>query len=241
MNKQIYKHVNSQRNDRIVPLLGLVLMFAWFCGIIIYAGYAKSQSQANNSVQVYKVKAAFLYNFIRFVEWPEGKMADASKPVVIGVLGKDPFGNSLETITDKKLKDKDVIIKRFKGFEELKKSADKNELDQEVKAISECHLLFICSSEKDYLSEITTLVKKYSILTVGELDGFMDNGGIINFVIVDNKIRFDINAAAAKESSLKIRSQLLRLANKIVKGDGITGDVSTDGNDSGETTKEGAN
>jgi hypothetical protein len=217
MNKQIYKHANSQRNDSIVPLVGLLLMFAWFCGIIIYAGYAKSQSQASDTVQVYKVKAAFLYNFIQFIEWPKEKMADTGKPVVIGVLGKDPFGNSLETITDKKLKGKDVIIKRFKSFEELKKTADKNELDQQVKAMGECHLLFICSSEKGCLSEILTPIKKYSVLTVGELDGFMDNGGIINFVIVDNKIRFDINTVAAKESNLQISSQLLRLANTITK------------------------
>jgi hypothetical protein len=164
-------------------------------------------------------------------------MADKDKPIVIGVLGKDSFGNALEAIPDKKPKGKDVVIKRFKSFEELKKSANKNELDQEIKAIGECHLLLICDSEKAYLSEITVSIKKYNILTVGEIDGFLDNGGTINFTLLNNKIRFDINAIAAKESHLKIRSQLLRLANMVVKGEGATeADYISDGNNSEGTT-----
>jgi hypothetical protein len=241
MNKLIYQHVNNnQRNDRIVPLAGLILMFAWFCGIVIYGGYAASQSQASKTVQAYKVKTAFLYNFIRFVDWPEEKMADKDKPIVIGVLGKDSFGDALEAIPDKKPKGKDVVIKRFKSFEELKKSANKNELDQEIKAIGECHLLFICDSEKAYLSEITASIKKYNILTVGEITGLLDNGGIINFTVLNNKIRFDINTIAAKESHLKIRSQLLRLANIVVKGEGTTeADYTSDGNSREATGEDG--
>jgi hypothetical protein len=97
----------------------------------------------------YQIKAAFLYNFIQFVDWPEEKSADSNEPITIGIIGKDPFENAFEPIKDKKLKGRSVIIKRFKSFEELKKSAekDKSELDREIKALTKCHLLFICSSE----------------------------------------------------------------------------------------------
>jgi len=175
----------------------------------------------NNSAQSheYQIKAAFLYNFIKFVDWPEEKMADGNEPITIGILGKDPFGNAFEPLKAKKIKGRKVVVKRFKGFEELKKSSgkDKSELGRKIEALRKCHLLFVCPSEKENLTEIINSVKKHSVLTVGEMQDFLEAGGIINFVIEEKKVRFEINVAAAEQAKLEIRSKLLRLAKRVVK------------------------
>ena len=170
------------------------------------------------SSQEYQIKAAFLYNFIKFVDWPKEKLADSNEPVTIGIVGKDPFENAFEPIKDKKVKDRSVIIKRFKSFEELKKSAekDKSELDREIEALTKCHLLFICSSERENLKEIINSVRDHNVLTVGEMKGFLESGGIINCFVEENKICFEINTTAAERAKLEIRSKLLRLAKKII-------------------------
>ena len=82
--------------------------------------------------------------------------------------------------------------------------------------MKKCHLLFICSSEKDNLTDIIDIIKNKNILTVGETKDFLKTGGIINFLLDDNKVRFEINLSAAKKSNLIIRSQLLRLAQKVI-------------------------
>ena len=173
------------------------------------------------SAYEYQIKAAFLYNFIQFVDWPEEESADSNEPITIGIIGKDPFGDAFEPIKDKKVKGRSVIIERFKGFEELKKSAekDKSELGREIEMLTKCHLLFICSSEQEHLKEIINSVRDHNVLTVGEMEGFLESGGIINWFVEEKKIRFEINTAAAERAKLEIRSQLLRLAKRIVKED----------------------
>ena len=167
----------------------------------------------------YQIKAAFLYNFIKFVDWPKEKMADSNEPIIIGIIGKDPFGDAFEPIKDKPVKDRKVVIKRFKGFKELKKSDDKNksELNRQIQVIRTCHMLYICSSEKKRLTEIINFVKNYPVLTVGDIKDFLEAGGIINFLIEQKRVRFEINVAAAKRARLKIRSQLLRLAKRVIR------------------------
>lgn len=164
----------------------------------------------------YKIKAAFLYNFIKFVDWPEEKAADLNEPVIIGIIGKDPFKEAFQPITSKNTKGRKSLIHRFESVQKLSKSgqADKSELE----SLRKCHLLFICSSEKDNISEVLKLVKNHSVLTVGETSNMLKSGGIINFIVEENKVRFEINLAAAKQSNLKIRSQLLRLAKTVIDG-----------------------
>jgi len=178
---------------------------------------AEGQADSAKS-QEYKIKAAFLYNFIKFVEWPEEKMADSNKPITIGVIGTDPFGYAFEPIKDKKVKGRKVIIRRFKGFKEQGSSdkKDKSELKRTIEALRKCHLLFICSSEKEKFGEIINLVKDESVLTVGEVKGFLESGGIINFLVERKKVVFEINNHAAKQAKLEIRSKLLRLAKRVI-------------------------
>jgi len=166
----------------------------------------------------YQIKAAFLYNFIKFVDWPKEKMPDNDDPIIIGIIGKSPFGKAFEPLKAKKIKGRSVVVKRFKGFEELKKSSekDKTELGRKIEALRKCHLLFICSSEKKNLSEIINSVKNHSVLTVGDTKGFLESGGVVNFIMEEKKIRFEINLTAARQAKLKIRSRLLRLAKRVV-------------------------
>ena len=167
----------------------------------------------------YQVKAAFLYNFTKFVDWPKEKVPDSNEPITLGILGKDPFGNAFEPLKDKQAKSRKIVIKRFKGFEELKNSSrdDKAELQRQIKALRKCYLLFICSSEKKALRDIINSVKDHPVLTVGDMKGFLEAGGIVNFLMEEKKVRFEINLAAARRAKLKIRSKLLRLARRVVK------------------------
>lgn len=169
--------------------------------------------------QEYQIKAAFLYNFIKFVEWPKEKFADSNEPITIGIIGKDPFGKAFEPLKNKKAKGRKIVVKRFKGFEELKEihGKDKAGLQREIKTIRKCHVLFICCSEKESQRDIINSVKAYSVLTVGESEVFFKSGGIINFQLEEKKVRFEINDMAAKRAKLKISSKLLRLAKRVVK------------------------
>jgi hypothetical protein len=186
--------------------------------LLTMSGAGQFRAESTSSRE-YRIKAAFLYNFIKFVEWPKEKTADSNEPIIIGIIGKDPFGNAFEPIKDKPVKGKKLIIKRFKGFEEPKKSGEKDEpnLHPKIEALRKCYLLFICSSEKKNLGKIINSVKDHSVLTVGDMEGFLESGGIINFVMEGKKVRFEINVTAAKRAKLKIRSQLLRLAKRVIE------------------------
>jgi len=185
--------------------------------VMILALFVASQAPAESTPsREYQVKVAFLYNFIMFVDWPEEKMPASNEPIIIGIIGKDPFGNAFDPIKDKQAKDRKVVVKKFEGLEELKK-LDETKFNQQIEAIKKCHLLFICLSEEKVVKEITDLVKDNSILIVGDMPKFLEtSGGIINFVLEEQKVRFEINATAAKQAGLKIRSQLLRLATRVI-------------------------
>jgi len=174
----------------------------------------------------YQIKAAFLYNFIKFVDWPKEKVTDPNAPLTIGIIGKDLFGNAFDPVGDKDTKGRKVLIKRFKPWEELKKSGEKDKslLDREIEALRKCHLLFICSSEEKNLKEIINLVKDHSILTVADVQDFLESGGIINFLMEEKKVRFEINVTTARRAKLQIRSQLLRLAKRVIEEKDAEGD-----------------
>ena len=162
----------------------------------------------------YRVKAALLYNFVRFVDWPGEKAANIDEPIIIGIIGNDPFGGVFESVKDTYVKGRKVTIERFKSLDELKKDASQAEslLRSQVNAIRKCHLLFICSSEKEHLSEIIESLKGVPVLTISELADFAESGGIIELLMEKGKVRFEINLSVAEKADLKVGSQLLRLA-----------------------------
>jgi len=184
------------------------------------SGQEYQANAAGSSSREYQVKAAFLYNFIKFVDWPKEKMGDANEPITLGIIGRDPFGKVFESVKNKKVKGRGFMIKRFKSIEALKISGGeyKAELSRQIESLRKCHLLFVCSSEKGVLKEIISIVRDHPVVTVGDMKGFLESGGIINFVMENQKVRFEISAAAAKRAKVQIRSQLLRLAKRVVKG-----------------------
>ena len=204
---------------KIYSLLALVTA-------LLVTSVAANAGEDSTSSQEYQIKAAFLYNFLKFVDWPAGKTSDANEPIVIGIIGNDPLEDAFKPIEGKTHEDvngKTIVIKYFKSFEELMKSGEnsKDNLQKKLEVLGECHLLFICSSEQKNLSQILDAVKDSYVLTVGESPEFIGLGGIINFVLEDEKVRFEINVAAADKAQLKIRSQLLRLAKKVVDDDSV--------------------
>jgi len=148
----------------------------------------------------YEVKAAFLLNFAKFVDWPDSSFPASDSPIVIGVLGEDPFGSTLDnTVRNEKVKGRKLVIRRSGQMSDLKG----------------CHILFVSSSEQNRLGPIFREVSDRPVLTVGDVPGFANHGGIVNFIMRDKKIGFEINTSAANNAHLKISSQLLKLA-KIV-------------------------
>ena len=145
----------------------------------------------------YQVKAAFLYNFAKFVEWPSQAFASEDSPLVIGVLGENPFNEDLaRTIQNKTIDNHPLQLKELRA----------------VTQATNCHILFISTSEKDRLPEILNSLKGASVLTVGETDRFLETGGMVNFVFQGTKIRFQINKEAASRAGLKVSSKLMSLA-----------------------------
>ncbi len=151
----------------------------------------------------YQVKAVFLFNFAQFVDWPSGTFPSAQAPLVIGVLGDDPFDGFLDdTIRDEKVNDHPLIVQRYRRVEE----------------IGACHILFISQSESGRLDRILARLKDRNILTVGDAEDFARRGGMIRFVTENNKIRLRINMDAAKAAELTISSKLLRPAKIVTTG-----------------------
>jgi hypothetical protein len=142
----------------------------------------------------YQVKAAFLYNFSQFVEWPASAFNWKGSPFVIGILGHDPFGSYIEEIVEgEKVGDRRILIKRFSSVAE----------------VNECHILFV--NTRSAADDIRTLRNK-SILTVSDEANFAKDGGMIRFVTDNNKIKLQINIVAARSANLNISAKLLRVA-----------------------------
>ena len=148
----------------------------------------------------YLIKAGFIYNFAKLVEWPATAFAQPDSPIVIGILGDDPFGATLDRIVaDKKINGRGFAVKRLKWTRDLKDLRD-------------CNILFVSSSEKEHIDSVVDAMKWLPILTIGDAPGFARRGGIMNFTLEDNKIRFEVNVEAAKHADLTISSRLLTLA-----------------------------
>jgi uncharacterized protein DUF4154 len=145
----------------------------------------------------YEVKAAYLYNFARFVEWPPAALPAAGQSFVVAVLGVDPFGGALEaTLAGKRIMQRDLSVRRVTRVEEA----------------AGAQIVFISASESPRLTRVLTALEGQGVLTVSDMDDFARQGGMIGFRMEQRKVRFDINPQPAARARLKISSQLLRLA-----------------------------
>lgn len=156
--------------------------------------------QVQVQVQVsreYQLKAAFLYNFCQFVDWPDDAFSKSDDPIILGILGNNPFGTYLEeTVKGEKIGTHPVEVRYYKNAEE----------------VSECHLLFIAINDLQESSSVIAALKGKSILTISDQPGFLKHQGMIRFTNQENKIRFEINVEATKAAGLEVSSKLLRLA-----------------------------
>ncbi len=196
-------------------LIGVLLVL---CGIV-NSGETGGHMQTARGRQAgeYQIKAVYLYNFLLFVDWPETDdddkaesnstgPIDRDRPIVIGIVGKDLFGDSFKEVEGKRVRPgkRRLEVKRFGRY---RKRTD----------LSGCDLLFVCESEKKNSSEILAPLKKKPVLTVGEWSGFLDAGGMINLVRIKNKIRWEINRTPVKKAQLTMSAQLLRNATRVVE------------------------
>jgi hypothetical protein len=145
----------------------------------------------------YQLKAVFLFNFAQFVEWPATAFADPEAPLIIGVLGQDPFGPQLdEVVRDEVVRGRKLQVQRY----------------QRAEAATDCHILFISHSESRNLEQILAALRGRSILTVSDAAGFALRGVMIRFIPEKSRIRLRVNLDAAKSAGLLISSKLLRPA-----------------------------
>jgi hypothetical protein len=163
------------------------------CFLIVVSSGQAQQTRPTG----FDVKAAYLYNFGRFVEWPAKVTAGSTEPFTICVLGKDPFGASLDaTIAGEAIDGKSVLAKRI-----LKPQEALN-----------CRVLYIASSEEAQLKEILATLEKTSVLTVSDISQFTKHGGMIQFIDDANRVRFEVNLTVAERAGLTLSSQLLKVA-----------------------------
>jgi hypothetical protein len=169
--------------------------------VALMSGLCGTQAKAQSDNE-YQIKGAFLYNFAKFVEWPAAAFNDDNAAFIFGIVGEDPFGSALDqTINGKTINGRQLVITRLKWGQNLRG----------------CQILFVSSSERSHLAQILGSLSGASVLTVGEMAQFSQQGGIIRFMMEENKLRFEINTEAAAGAGLKVSSKLLTLA-KTVRG-----------------------
>jgi hypothetical protein len=168
------------------------------CAVCLLAfGFLTRAAPAAEAASEYQVKAVFLLNFTRFVEWPAQTFATPTEPFVIGILGDDPFGGRLdEVVRNERIGDHPLVVRRFSTPEEL----------------GGCQMVFIDRSDADASTPLAVGAHRRGVLIVSEADGAAEHGAMIQFATENSHIRLRINADAAHGAGLVISSKLLHLA-----------------------------
>jgi hypothetical protein len=169
----------------------VALAIAW-----VLVGVSCLHAQQSKPTE-YQVKAAYLYNFGRFVKWPAGVAAGKGDSFPVCVLGRDPFGPVLDsTLAGEALEGKPVVIRRIAREQDA----------------ADCRILFVSSTEEHHLKEILAAIDQAGVLTVSDIPGFSRRGGMIQFVMEGDRVRFEINLATAESARLVLSSELLKVA-----------------------------
>lgn len=167
--------------------------------MLVCMGIARAQAQEPTAE--YQLKAAFLYNFAKFVEWPAETFPTTSTPFTICALGNDPFGTSLDAIAGKTVKDRPLIVKRIRS----------------ITAVNGCQILYVSPHELPQATDLLRSLQKVPVLTVCDMDGCAETGLMLNMRMADNRVQLDMNLEAVQRTTLKVSSQLIKLT-RIVKG-----------------------
>ncbi|MEZ5359806.1 MAG: YfiR family protein [Candidatus Zixiibacteriota bacterium] len=188
-------------NIRKISKRRTVLLIAILSILLPSVGSGNKQE----AVDLYKVEAAFLRNFARYVAWPEGTFADDTTAWSIGILGEDPFGNILENT----LEDRQEQGRYFKVYR-----------SDSLKDLPPCQIVYIAYSDSQKCSVVLAELKELAILTVSEMPDFLEEGGIIQLQIAD-RVKMNINLDQARSVSLKIQTKMLEVAHKVIDGGAI--------------------
>jgi len=170
----------------------------WSCWLVLLAlGAVPLHAEV---AKEYQLKAAFLYNFTKFVEWSPGRFADETSPIVIGVFGANPFGSELEAaVAGRTVNRRPITVRMLANADEARS----------------VHVVFVDTTGEAGLEELLAAAREAGVLTVGESPQFAARGGIINFTIEGDRVRFEINQAAGERAGLRISAQLLKLATAV--------------------------
>jgi hypothetical protein len=175
-------------------LRGLVVLIAMMLSLL---GSPLVLGSDTGTSREHQIKAAFVYNFTKFIEWPAQSFPDANAPIIIGVLGETPFATELEQLVrDRKVNGHTILVKRI----------------QSVAEAASTHLLFVSATEDAQLASLRAALESRPIVTVGESSSFAQSGGTITFILQDDKVRFEISTATAEQTGLRISAQLQKLA-----------------------------
>jgi hypothetical protein len=169
---------------------------------LVAAGSLARTARAQTEANEYQVKAAYILNFARYVEWP-ADVLPASSPLTIGIVGDDPFGGALDDLQRTKSANGHAIRLRHFHWNDV---------------ITQCEIVFISSSEEPHLAQILRFLGTQSVLTISDIDRFSLRGGIIEFRMVGNRVRFDIDRKPAIAARLSISSKLLSVARAVHDG-----------------------
>ncbi len=174
-------------------------LFSVFCvSLLVLSSFALSRAYGEGAeFTEYDVKAGFIYNIAKFIDWPEGgNRVDGKETLELCILGSDPFGKSLDAIEGKIVKGRTFHVRRVASINELKS----------------CHMVFIPRTERERVPRIAEAIKDYGILTVGDTEGFLTQGVMINFFVDGKRVRFEIDPERVKRGRINMSSQLLKLA-----------------------------
>jgi hypothetical protein len=173
-------------------------------GILAFCWLAAWPARAAEVSPEYQVKAAFLLNFTRFIEWPQSAFSSPNAPFRICIAGRDPFGGALTAIIGgERVNSHPLMVEKLEGGQV---------------SFSHCPMIFFPRSENNEAALIPRLGR--GVLTVGETEDFLRIGGIIRFVLENNRVRFDVNQTAARRAGLLISSRLLKIARYVESGGG---------------------
>lgn len=175
----------------------LLFFFIFFILLPVRNTVASNEIHSSRAMEI---QAGFLVKFCAYVKWPKSAFSGPDDPIIIGIVGRDPFGSTVDKIARSfKAKGRNVEIRRFSNSASITKS----------------HVLFIPSSEQKNICEISEVLSGGSVLLVSNAPAFLEQSGIINFVMVGKKIRFNISRTNYQKAGLVISSKLLAVAHCI--------------------------
>jgi hypothetical protein len=198
------------RGPALLALLSTVLTLAFSVSLTEAAPSTRIIVAEQSAIQEYELKAVYLYNFLQFVQWPEDKRSlSKDGSMIIGIIGESPFGESLNDLR-REIRQRNmppIKIVYYGTYEDVVR---------ESRDISNCHLLFLCPSERDRFNRIIADLNNAPVLTVADTEHFLSAGGMITLVQSNGKMRWIVNRTAVDKSGLRFSAQLLSIALKVV-------------------------